>query len=163
MPTPLPPPPDRIAAEQRAAALAMLQRSGNRPTPLRLHLLESLLALEAENGGATIDQLYLHLRQRGLPASVPGIYKVLAELVAAQAVARHAVEHGPTIFVVERPEYRTHLVCTCCGKVHGLATSALREQLLAIARAQGFEVEDVAFTLRGRCHACASQPRRAAA
>ncbi|MGC3984392.1 MAG: transcriptional repressor [Pseudorhodoferax sp.] len=152
------PPHDPGAAGLTQRALAMLQHCHRRPTLLRVHLLESLLALDASKGGTTVDELYLHLQQRRMPVSVPSIYKVLAELVAAQAIDRHSVEQGPTVFVVRRAAHMTHLVCTGCQAVLSLEASALRKRLLAAATAEGFMVDDVLFTLRGRCSACAAQP-----
>jgi Fur family ferric uptake transcriptional regulator len=152
------PPHDPGAANLTQRALAMLQHGQRRPTLLRVHLLESLLALDADKGGATVDELYVHLQQRHTPISMPSIYKVLAELVAAQAIDRHSAEQGPTVFVVRRAAHMTHLVCTGCQGVLSLDASALRKRLLAAAAAEGFMVADVLFTLRGRCSACAAQP-----
>ncbi|KQP37009.1 Fur family transcriptional regulator [Pseudorhodoferax sp. Leaf274] len=160
MPATIFPPRAPCTTELTQRALAMLQRSHKRPTLLRVHLLESLMALDTEKGGATVDELYIHLQQRGTPISVPSIYKVLAELVAAQAIDRHSVEQGPTVFVVRRAAHMTHLVCTGCQAVRSLEASALRKRLLAAAAAEGFEVQDMVFTLRGRCSACAAAPCR---
>ncbi|WP_326540902.1 Fur family transcriptional regulator [Pseudorhodoferax sp.] len=156
-------PDGHAAAGLTQAALAMLARCHKRPTLLRIHLLESLLALDADKGGATVDELYLHLQQRRAQISVPSIYKVLAELVAAHAVDRHAAEQAPTVFVIRRAERMTHLVCSSCQAVQSLDASALRQRLLAAAGAEGFEVDDVLFTVRGRCSACAARPRAGAA
>ncbi|HVR49182.1 MAG TPA: transcriptional repressor [Pseudorhodoferax sp.] len=155
-------PHEPVAADLSQAALAMLARCHKRPTLLRMQLLESLLALNADKGGATVEALYLHLQRRRAPTSVPSIYKVLAELVAAQAVDRHAADQGPTIFVVRRAERTTHLVCKGCQAVQSLDASALHQHLQAAAAAAGFVVDDMPFTLRGRCSvcsACAAQPQ----
>ena len=149
----------RTDAALTEAALAMLRQCAKKPTRLRIHLLESLLALEDEKGGATVDKLYLHLQDRNAQISVPSIYKVLAELVSAQLVERHAVENLPTVFVVRRGTLLTHLVCSNCQVVRSLDASALCKKLQAAAMAEGFEVEHVVFTLRGRCHACAVMDR----
>ncbi|MGC3985691.1 MAG: transcriptional repressor [Pseudorhodoferax sp.] len=149
----------RTDAALTEAALAMWRQCARKPTRLRIHLLESLLALDAENGGATVDALYLHLQNRRAQISVPSIYKVLAELVAAQLVERHALENSPTVFVVRRGNMMTHLVCSHCQRVRSLDASALRKRLQAAATAEGFEVDDVVFALRGRCHACAMKAR----
>lgn len=150
------PPHNRGTAAQTQPALALLERSRRRPTLLRIHVLEGLLTLDAAHGGTTVDQLYIHLQRHGTPVSLPSIYKVLAELVAAQAVDRHASAQGPTVFAIQRPGARTRLVCSSCQAVLGLDASALRKPLLDAARAQGFEVEAIAFTLHGRCSACAA-------
>jgi Fur family ferric uptake transcriptional regulator len=152
------PPHDPGAAERTQRALAMLQHGRKRPTLLRVHLLESLLALDGRKGGATVDALYRDLQQRRTPISMPSIYKVLAELVAAQAIDRHAVEQGPTVFVLRRAMHRGHLVCTACQAVLSLDTSAMQGRLQAAAAAQGFALQDMVFTLRGRCSACAAGP-----
>jgi len=143
------------AADFTPAALILLDQCKKRPTLLRIHVLESLLALNAQRGGGTVEQLYFHLEHRRAHVSLPSIYKVLAELVAAQVVDRQPLEHGPTIFVIRRQEHRLHLVCSDCQTVKSIEATALRKQLLAAAQAQDFLVDDVTFTLRGRCSACA--------
>lgn len=154
------PPSDPAAAALTHASLAMLQRAGMRPTLLRVHVLESLLALAADKGGASIDTLYRHLDGRGLRVSVPSLYKIVAELVAAQAVDRQAVDNGPTLIVVRRQAQQTYLVCAGCRQVLALDAGALHAQLQATATAWGFCVDGLTVTLRGRCRDCA-QPARA--
>lgn len=136
-------------------ALAVLRRHHKKPTSLRVQVLQALMELGIEHGGASADQVYLYLLQSGAHISVSSIYKVLAELTLVQAIDRHRFSQGPATFVLRRET--THLIrfiCTECHAIQGIGSTALKAQLLAAAGIQGFGQNDTTLTLHGRCSAC---------
>lgn len=152
----LPPPTAAVALTATAPdALAVLRRARKKPTQLRVQVLQALMTLDAEHGGANADQLYLHLLQRGAHISVSSIYKVLAELALAQVVDRHRFGQGPATFVLRREQtHLVHFICTQCHAVQGIGSAALKAQVLSAAGIQGFGNDDTTLTLHGRCSAC---------
>lgn len=153
---PLPPHAAAVALKATAPdALAVLHRYNKKPTSLRVQVLQALMELDAEHGGASADQVCLQLLLSGAHISVSSIYKVLAELALVRAVDRYRFDQGPATFVLRREKtHLVHFICTECHAIQGIGFAALKAQVLAAAGIQGLGHDDTTLTLHGRCSAC---------
>ena len=127
---------------------------------LRLTRNESLVlsVLRDESGPHTAYQILDKLRGEGLKAPLQ-IYRALRSLSERHLVHRleslnafvacnhhHGDHHHATVFSI----------CETCGRVSEATDPALDAALLALARSQGFKLENAAVEIRGVCAACAS-------
>lgn len=142
------------AAARSAAALGIWSRCRKRATRRRLAVLEGLMALDSEKGGATAVGLYEHLQRRSSGVTLTGIYKTLRELEDGDAVERHHHGARPAVFALKHERQRLHLVCTECQAIQYLACAAPIDQLHALAQDNGFAIADATVTLRGLCLRC---------
>ena len=134
---------------------ALLSRSRLKVTLPRLQILEVF----DEDTCATPKEIYRMLNRREPRATLPTIYRVLAELNRAGVLDRYGAGHGPAIFALHRDERPVHLVCRVCGTATGIVDRRLKIILGAMAHARGFAMESADVQVRGICTKCLAHPQ----
>lgn len=143
-------PPSAVDAQVRS----QLQRRGLRLTGGRQAILN--LLIEAQHP-LSIGEIAAALP--GLPRS--SAYRHLADLQAAAVVRRVAAsdEFARFELVEELTIHHHHLICTSCGTVIDVASSAALEQAMSqhldhLALAHGFQPQSHRIDVLGLCLAC---------
>lgn len=139
-------------ADAMGHAEALCRDRGLKFTPLRRRVFEALASSGAPLGAYDLVER-LGQERRISPISV---YRALEFLIEAGLIHRIAVrntylpchhEHGPG-------ETTVFLVCSSCGNVDELASSAIASGLDGMAAALDFKPKSRAVELEGECSAC---------
>jgi Fur family ferric uptake transcriptional regulator len=126
-----------------------LRNAGLKVTLPRLKILEIL-----EGGGArhkSAEDIYKALLGSNEDIGLATVYRVLTQFEAAGLVTRHHFENGMAVFELNQGAHHDHIVCVDCGKVEEFIDSGIEERQHAVARAQGFEIQDHSLILYGHC------------
>ena len=144
--------PPQSPEEVMAHAESLCRNRGLKFTPLRRRVFEALASGGAPLGAYDLVE-QLGRERRISPISV---YRALEFLIEAGLIHRIAVrntylpchhEHGPD-------ETTVFLVCSSCGNVDELASSAIASGLDGMAAALDFKPKSRAVELEGECSAC---------
>jgi Fur family transcriptional regulator, ferric uptake regulator len=126
-----------------------LRNAGLKVTLPRLKILEIL-----EDSGArhkSAEDIYKALLGSNEDIGLATVYRVLTQFEAAGLVTRHHFENGMAVFELNHGAHHDHIVCVDCGKVEEFIDSGIEERQTAVARAQGFEIQDHSLILYGHC------------
>lgn len=134
-----------------------LGRLGQRYTPLRQALVE---ALAAAGRPLTVPEIVEVAPQ--LPLS--SAYRNITVLIEADVIKRvlGTDDHGRFELTEELSGHHHHLICSLCGKVEDLHSSAELEATLGLlaksaAKEQGYQVLEHRLDLVGLCRDCQSR------
>lgn len=120
------------ATRQRVAILNLLRRSTTHPTALDLHR---------------------QVREAHPNISRKTVYEVLDSLVAAGLAAR-VTDAGEPARYEPRADPHYHAHCRICGRLYDLPATADGPLRGRATLPEGFAVEHIAVTFRGRCARC---------
>ena len=139
--------------------IAAFRRHGMKITPQR-QLLCSLV--EEAHDHPTVEALHLRATQTMPTISLKTVYTTLGELAELGMIRLVALGTG-SVRVDPNPAPHAHFVCRACGRIvdHPLEPEA--DPGSALASDLGFVVEERDVIYRGRCAACLSKERSAAA
>ncbi len=139
-----------------AHAEAVCREKGLQFTPLRRRVFEALSASGGPLGAYDLVE-QLGRERRISPISV---YRALEFLMEAGLIHRIAVRNTylPCAHEHGAGETTVFLVCTLCGNVDELASSAIARDLAGTAAQVGFRPVSRAVELEGECQACREAP-----
>ncbi|MEW6301035.1 MAG: Fur family transcriptional regulator [Thermodesulfobacteriota bacterium] len=120
------------ATRQRVAILGLLRRSTTHPTAIDLHR---------------------RVLQEHPNISRKTVYEVLDSLVAAGLAAR-VTDAGEPARYEPRSDQHYHAHCRVCGRLYDLPAAADGPIRGRTALPEGFAVEHINVTFRGRCARC---------
>jgi len=126
-----------------------LRKAGLKVTLPRLKILEIL-----EGGGSrhkSAEDIYKALLSSNEDIGLATVYRVLTQFEAAGLVTRHHFENGMAVFELNEGAHHDHIVCLDCGHVEEFIDSGIEERQQAVAVRHGFEIQDHALILYGRC------------
>lgn len=126
-----------------------IRKAGLKVTAPRIKILEVL-----ENCGdqhVSAEDLYKILLQQGEMISLATIYRVLTQFETAELVKRHNFEGGFAVYELNRGGHHDHMLCVVCGKVVEFTDDIIEQRQREIAKLHGFEIEDHALVIYGRC------------
>lgn len=114
-------------------------------------------ALEQAKAPLSAYALLEQLRASGLRAP-PQVYRALETLVAQGRV--HKLESLSAFVACQHPQCSAHraavfMICDACGAVVEKAETPLGDEVLRMARHDGFRLQGASIELRGMCPACA--------
>lgn len=149
--------PPVIAVTSDRAERALLQR-GLQFTPLRRQILDMLI--EAGRPLGAYDLLARQRERAGKPFAPTQIYRVLDVLQAAGLIHRLATQGTYVVCDHEHAAGETpvFLVCGACGSVAEAASTAVEQEVEAVAAASGFKPIHPVVEVEGRCAACRAGP-----
>lgn len=123
-----------------------------RPRQLTCGAAAVLTALRGNDRPVAAQKVWTQLRAAGNRTGLATVYRALHALAAADLV--HQFHHDTeTTYRACDAGPHDHLVCRTCGRVQERRTSALHEQLSALA-VEGFTAEDCLIEIYGRCSTC---------
>ena len=130
-----------------------LQLAGLKRTQPRLKILDILEKSAVRHLGA--DDIYRAMLESGEQIGLATVYRVLAQFESAGLVIRHNFEsNGSAIFELNDAAHHDHMVCVQCGKVYEFMNFDIEKKQIEVANNAGFEIEDHALYLYGRCKNC---------
>lgn len=129
-----------------------IKQAGLKVTLPRVKILNVLETSDKRHLSA--EDVYKLLLQRGEEIGLATIYRVLTQFEGAGLVSRHHFEGGQSVFELNRGGHHDHLVCVKCGKVVEFLDEDIEERQRAIAREQGFALEDHSLVIYGLCADC---------
>lgn len=142
----------------RDLATQLLRNAGQRATPQRITVLESLVEAEEH---LTADQVFSQVSDR-LPAmTLSTVYRTLERLRDIGLVTETDLGEGVRHFELLDSEPHHHLICQRCGHMFDLADSAVETLREQIVRDYGFtpRIDHLAvFGLCAHCRAACSAP-----
>ncbi|MDE2573329.1 MAG: transcriptional repressor [bacterium] len=94
------------------------------------------------------------LLSRGASISLSTVYRTLELLVGLGIAAARSDEHGQNAYVFCTVQHHHHAVCRSCGRVEEVRCGPLERFARDLRNDQGFEMEDHAIELYGRCADC---------
>ena len=127
-----------------------LRKAGLKVTLPRLKILE---ILESGGGGRhkSAEDIYKALLNSNEDIGLATVYRVLTQFEAAGLVTRHHFENGMAVFELNQGSHHDHIVCLDCGRVEEFIDPGIEERQQAVAEKLGFEIQDHALILYGRC------------
>ncbi|MFW6213881.1 MAG: Fur family transcriptional regulator [Spirochaetota bacterium] len=134
--------------------IARLRDRGWRLTVQRRVVAE---ALSEPDLHLTADEVYSRARERVPEISKATVYNTLGELTAMGELREVQLVPGPTRYDPNATIVHHHLVCTQCGEISDIQPRGLEHLELSDDDRQGFELEQIEVTFRGRCSSCAAK------
>jgi Fe2+ or Zn2+ uptake regulation protein len=128
----------------------VLRERGQRVTPQRLAIARTVRELASHT---TAETVFARVSEQMPGVSLPTVYATLDLLEEVGLLRRVPTEAGTAVFD-PRTEDHHHLVCRRCGGIMDVDAPVERAELLAAARALGFEADDAQVVVRGLCANC---------
>jgi Fur family ferric uptake transcriptional regulator len=131
-----------------------LRAAGLRVTAPRL----ALLAVLAEAGHATAEELATAVRRRLGTISTQAMYDALASFVTAGLARRVEPAGSPARYEARTGDDHHHVVCRSCGAIADVDCAVGRRPCLTPSESYGFAVDETEVTYWGLCPRCAKRP-----
>ncbi|TAM57729.1 transcriptional repressor [bacterium] len=113
--------------------------------------------LREERRYLTAHEIHELLVADGVSISLSTVYRTLELLVGLGVAATRGAESGELSYVFCTLQHHHHAVCRSCGRVEEVGCGPLERFARDLRAGQGFELEDHAIELYGRCSACAKR------
>lgn len=126
-----------------------IKKAGLKVTLPRVKILQLLEASKKRHVSA--EDVYKMLLEKGEEIGLATVYRVLTQFEAAGLVCRHHFEGGQSVFEMNRGAHHDHIVCVKCGKVVEFVDEVIEDRQRAIAKRNGFTMEDHALVIYGIC------------
>ncbi len=126
-----------------------LKNVGLKATLPRMKILE--IFQSGKHRHVTAEEVYKILLQHDLDIGLATVYRVLTQFEQAGILARRHFETGKSVFELNEGDHHDHLVCMQCGRVIEFFDEAIEERQREIAKAHGFELQEHALSLYGKC------------
>lgn len=142
---------------QRTHRAQTLRTSGLKVTLPRLKVLEVFTGASSRHLSA--EDVFQALLDDGYDIGLSTVYRVLMHLENAGLLRRSHIDGDKVIYELMQDDHHDHLVCLHCGSVEEFRDAEIERRQRAAAASMGFELQDRALTLYGRCCACESRDR----
>jgi Fur family transcriptional regulator, stress-responsive regulator len=139
-----------------ATLLERLRARGWRVTPQRRAVAE---VLTGDHVHLTADEVHARARGRLPEVSLATVYNTLGELVDMGEVLELRIGDGPARYDPNVHARHHHLVCTGCGALLDIQPAGVEQLKISRSQQNGYVIEDIDITFRGRCPEC-SKPSR---
>ncbi|MCU7958832.1 MAG: ferric iron uptake transcriptional regulator [gamma proteobacterium symbiont of Bathyaustriella thionipta] len=126
-----------------------IRKAGLKVTLPRVKILE---ILETSNDRhLSAEDVYKQLLKNDSDIGLATVYRVLTQFETAGLVNRHHFEGGHSVFELSQGGHHDHLVCVKCGRVVEFFDEVIEERQKAIARDNGFKMQDHSLIIYGVC------------
>ena len=126
-----------------------IRKAGLKVTLPRVKILA--LLEDSEQRHVSAEDVYRTLLDQGEEVGLATVYRVLTQFESAGLVCRHNFEGGQSVFELNRGGHHDHLVCVKCGKVVEFIDELIEERQRAIAKDNGFTIQDHSLVIYGVC------------
>lgn len=136
-----------------------LKSSGLKATLPRIRILE--IFQKGEQRHMAAEDVYKALLLDGSDIGLATVYRVLMQFEQAGLLKRNHFESGKSVFELNEGSHHDHLVCLDCGRVEEFFDPEIEQRQRAVARKNGFELQEHALSLYGSCTKkdCPHRPR----
>lgn len=139
---------DRIK-EVRELFRTFLKERNQRQTPERFTILDEIYLL---NEHFDADELYLHLKQKGIHISRATVYNTLDLLLDCKLIVRHQFGQNQAKYEgAYRYRQHDHLICLDCGHVLEFCDPRVQAIQSMVADVLNFEITHHALHMYGHC------------
>ncbi|MDH5446137.1 MAG: ferric iron uptake transcriptional regulator [Gammaproteobacteria bacterium] len=132
-----------------------LKQAGLKATVPRLKILKFLEESKVRHMSA--EDVYKSLLDSGEEVGLATVYRVLTQFESAGLVTRHHFEGDHSIFELNDGEHHDHILCVKCGRVDEFVDDVIEARQAAIARENGYSMEDHSLYIFGICSDCQSK------
>ncbi|MFC1543566.1 Fur family transcriptional regulator [Candidatus Neomarinimicrobiota bacterium] len=130
----------------------ILHAESLRFTSQRRAVLENILASDDHRG---CDDIFISLRNKGIPVSRATIYRTLEVLENAGFVRKMDIGDGCLRYEKKLPlEHHDHIICLKCGRIIEFVDPEIEHLQRQVARKYGFELIKHSHQLYGLCADC---------
>lgn len=129
-----------------------LKQAGLKATVPRLKILKFLE--EADVRHMSAEDVYKSLLESGEEVGLATVYRVLTQFESAGLVTRHHFEGDHSIFELNDGQHHDHILCVKCGRVDEFVDEVIEARQAAIARENGYSMEDHSLYIFGICADC---------
>jgi Fe2+ or Zn2+ uptake regulation protein len=141
-----------VGEPAEAVLSRVLRERGQRVTPQRLAIARTVRELDRHT---TAETVFARVSEQMPGVSLPTVYATLDLLEELGLLRRVPTEAGTAVFD-PRTEDHHHLVCRRCGDIMDVDAPVDRGDLLAAARALGFDADGAQVVVRGVCARCSA-------
>lgn len=128
---------------------AFLKNRNQRQTPERFTILEEIYKL---NDHFDADELYVHLKGKGVNISRATVYNTLELLLASNLVVRHQFGQNQAKYEgAYRYRQHDHLICLDCNHVLEYCDPRIQAIQEMVAQILNFEITHHALHMYGHC------------
>ncbi len=144
-----------VAGEHINRFKQALKQESLRLTSQRLAVLEDILASDDHR---ECDDIFLSLRDKGIPVSRATIYRTLDMLEKVGFVRKMDIGEGRFRYENKLAQsHHDHLICLECGRIVEFADHEIERRQQRISRERGFELLRHSHQLFGFCSDCREQ------
>ena len=144
-----------VASEHIDHFKQALRAESLRLTSQRLAVLEDILASDDHR---ECDDIFLSLRDKGIPVSRATIYRTLDMLEKVGFVRKMDIGEGRFRYENKLAQcHHDHLICLECGRIIEFADREIERRQQRIGREHGFELLRHSHQLFGLCSDCREQ------
>jgi len=127
-----------------------IRKAGLKVTLPRVKILE---ILETSNDRhLSAEDVYKQLLKNDSDIGLATVYRVLTQFETAGLVNRHHFEGGHSVFELSQGGHHDHLVCVKCGRVVEFFDEVIEQRQKAIAKDNGFQMQDHSLIIYGVCN-----------
>ena len=142
----------QVAAEHINRFKQALRAESLRLTSQRLAVMEDILASE---GHRECDNIFLSLRERGIPVSRATIYRTLDVLEQVGFVRKMDIGDGRFRYENKLAQsHHDHLICLECGRIIEFVDRGIEHRQKRLAKEHGFQLSRHIHLLFGICREC---------
>ncbi len=128
-----------------------LKLVGLKTTVPRLKVLA--LLEEHKDNHLSAEDVYRLMLEKNETLGLATIYRVLTQFESAGLIARNNFGDR-AVYELADADHHDHMVCVECGSIIEFHDQKIEKQQEAIASSHGFDIQDHALTLYGRCKKC---------
>ncbi|NLL46168.1 MAG: transcriptional repressor [Clostridiales bacterium] len=129
-----------------------LARKGLRNTKHRAAILS---ILEQSEQPLTAEQVFLELKERGEPANLSTVYRVLDVFTDKRMVKKlNITGGGRSLYEYDRMVHNHHLLCLGCKKILAIGSCPLGDYEKILAEKTDFAIEGHRLDIYGYCPEC---------
>ena len=130
-----------------------LRKLGLKATHPRLKILD--VFHQSEQRHMSAEDVFRELMTENEDIGLATVYRVLNQFEQAGILKRSIFETGDAvpskIYELDKGEHHDHLVCIQCGRVEEFHDEQIEELQKAVAKKNGFELEDHSLSLYANC------------
>ena len=142
----------KVAAEHINRFKLALRAESLRLTSQRLAVMEDILASE---GHRECDDIFLSLRERGIPVSRATIYRTLDLLEKVGFVRKMDIGEGRFRYENKLTQsHHDHLICLKCGRIVEFVDRGIERRQERLSREHDFQLIRHVHQLFGICREC---------
>ena len=147
---------DSVKAKAEKILSDFLLENGKRKTPERFAILNSVYSIR---GHFTLEQLSEELENNNFRVSKATLYNTLNLLLNVRLVVKHHIGNVTKYEATYINGNHCHQICTICGKVTEVNTTAITNALLAL-KLKRFRQEGFTLYFYGMCSTCQTKLKR---
>jgi len=136
----------------KGCVVCTLDQTGLRVTKQRQVLFETL---KEESGPLSAEQIYSHLKLKGVEVNQSTIYRILEQFVTKGLILKTLLQdEGKALYGINTHEHQHHLICTSCKQILTVSGCPLETYDAHLEKLYGYQVTGHKLEVYGVCPAC---------